>query len=407
MKADVIILGGGPNGLATALALAGSKLPRPLRVLLLDVRDPRMLPEDSRGTAVTQATQAMFRALGVWDLLEPHSAEMRDVIVTDASGSHEGRPTLLSFATDGSSKAAAAMVENQHLNRALLSEVEASPNITLQGGFPFSSFETGPAHIVVHAKSGEAHHAPLLVAADGRNSAVRTQLNVKLAHQDYRQTALSFAVTHAEPHNNLAEEHFSPDGVFAVLPLPGLASSIVWGTSPENASQLMAMDEAAFNEALRERMGTRLGLISLKGKRAAYPLQMQIAETFIGPRVALLGDAAHAIHPLAGLGLNLGFKDAAALADCVMQALARGEDVGGVSMLERYQSARRFDTFATSLAMDGMNALFVNDNQVLKGMRDAGLRVVDQIPQLKEALMGHAAGTSQDNPRLLRGLLPG
>jgi 2-octaprenyl-6-methoxyphenol hydroxylase len=407
MKADVIILGGGPNGLAAALALGGAKLPRPLEVLLLDARDPRALPEDSRGTAVTQATQAMFKALAVWDLIEPHAAEMRDVIVTDASGTHEGRPTLLSFATDGSSKAAAAMVENQHLIRALLTAVEASPNITLRGGFAFSVFESGTARITVRSSSGESCDASLLIAADGRNSAVRTQMNVKLTQQDYHQTALSFAVTHTEPHDNLAEEHFSPDGVFAVLPLPGLASSIVWGTSPENANQLMAMVEGEFNEALRARMGTRLGAVSLKGKRAAYPLQMQIADTFIGPRIALLGDAAHAIHPLAGLGLNLGFKDAAALADCVMQARARGEDIGGIAVLERYQSARRFDTLATSLAMDGMNALFVNDNPVLKVMRDAGLRLVDQISQLKAAMMGHAAGTSQDSPRLLRGLLPG
>ena len=406
-KADVIILGGGPNGLSLALALGGRKLPQPFHVKVLDARDPHQIPNDSRGTAITRATQNMFQALGVWEGLIPHSADMRDVIVTNGQGSHQGRPSLLSFTTDGEKKAAAAIVENGHLNAALLHEVVASPNIELEGGFVFSELLTTSGKVSITAKDGRQVSAGLLVAADGRNSAVRQHLGIKVIKQDYGQTALSFAIGHTIPHHNVAEEHFSPDGVFAVLPLPGNRSSIVWGTTPEEASRLMALDSIDFTNELQTRMGDRMGEITMEGNRGAYPLVMQIADSFIAPRVALLGDAAHAIHPLAGLGLNLGFKDAAALADCLVQAASRGEDIGGVAVLERYQTARRFDTTMTSYAMDAMNAVFVNNNPLLSSLRSAGLKLVDQLNPAKSFLMQQASGLSENNPRLMRGLLPG
>ena len=406
-SADVIILGAGPNGLGLALALASRKLPRPFRVLLLDGRDPRQIPADSRGTAITRATQNMFNALGVWEALAPYAADMRDVIVTNGKGSHQGRPSLLSLTTDGEEEAAASIVENGPLNVALLDEVLKSPNIDLQGGFAFADLQSTSGKVELTAKDGRTVSASVLVAADGRNSVVREHLGIKVTKQDYGQTALSFAISHTLPHLNLAEEHFSPDGVFAVLPLTGNRCSIVWGTSPAEASRLLALNEPDFATELQIRMGDRLGMVQATGKRGAYPLVMQIAENFVGPRVALLGDAAHAIHPLAGLGLNLGFKDAAALADCLAQAASRGEDMGSIAVLERYQTARRFDTTMTSLAMDAMNTLFVNDNPVLSSLRSAGLKLVDQLKPAKSFFMQQASGLSQDNPRLMRGLLPG
>jgi 2-octaprenyl-6-methoxyphenol hydroxylase len=407
MKPDVIILGGGPNGLAMALALGGWRLPQPLQVLVLDARDPQHLPIDMRGTAITRSTQAMFDALGVWESLGPLATEMRDVIVTDGAGSHQDRPALLSFATAAGESAAASMVQNRHLAACLLDAVLRSPCIHLRGGFSFAHYETKAAHITIEALNGDSYRAPLLIAADGRHSRVRQQTGIKLNQQDYGQTALSFSIAHSEPHHHLAEEHFSSQGVFAVLPLQGETCSIVWGTTPAEAQRLLALDDTDFTDALQQQMGNRLGHVSLLGKRAAFPLVMQIAADFIAPHIALIGDAAHAIHPLAGLGLNLGFKDAAALADCVVQALRRGEDIGGPLMLERYQKRRRFDTVMTTLAMDGMNALFVNDNEALRPLRQAGLRMVDQWPTLKNLLMQQAAGTSPDMPRLLQGLLPG
>ncbi len=407
MKPDVIILGGGPNGLAAALSLGSHTLPRPLRVLLLDRRDPRIIPNDSRGTALTLTTQSMFQALGVWQYLAQSATEMRDILVTDGNGPHDTRPSLLHFKTESNLPAAASMVANGDLASALLRTVEQSPSITLQGGFTLERFEVRAGRVTLSGQTGETYAAPLLIAADGRNSAVRTQLAIPLTRHDYKQTALSFSISHSLPHNNTAEEHFAPDGVFAFLPLRGQTASIVWGMAPDRAHDLMALDDTTFNATLQSQLGHRVGGVSLLGSRTAYPLSMQMAQRMTSPRIMLLGDAAHAIHPLAGLGLNLGFKDAAVLADCVMQAFARGEDVGGASVLEAYQLARRFETTATSLAMDGMNALFANENAGLKALRNAGLRVVNNVPALKTMLMAQAAGTSQENPRLLQGLLPG
>lgn len=404
---DVTILGAGPNGLAMALALASHRLPRPLAVRLLDVRDPRHISADTRGTAITAATQNMFRALGLWDKLGQQAAEMRNVLVTDSHGSHAARPSLLNFSTDSSARAAAALVENGDLNRALLEEVEASAAIELVGGFSFSQLEHAAGHVAVTAEDGRNFKSRLLIAADGRNSRVRDALGIPLSKKDFGQTALSFSIRHELQHDNTAEEHFSPDGVFAVLPLHGNRCSIVWGTSPADASRLMTLDDEAFSFELQERMGGRLGKVSLDGKRGAYPLVRQLAERFIGNRVALIGDAAHAIHPLAGLGLNLGFKDAAVIADVVAEAVSRGEDFGSIAVIARYDQARRGEVQLTSLAMDGMNALFVNDNPGLKLIRDLGLRAVDQVSGVKSVLMQQAAGLSQNNPKLMRGLLPG
>jgi 2-octaprenyl-6-methoxyphenol hydroxylase len=402
MEHDVIILGGGLNGLATALALGGSRLPRPLNVLLLDKRDPRIATADMRGTALTLSTQNMLRVLGVWEGLSAHACEMRDVMVTDG-----GQTSLLNLTTPVGQFAVASMVENRKLNRALLDAVDQSPQITMRGGFELDRFENTPSRITLWDRLGERLTAALLVAADGRNSQVRLQLGIAVMLHDYGQTALGFSVALGADHHNRAEEHFSATGVFALLPLPGKTASVVWGTAPEDAKRLMALDDDAFNQALQIKIGNHLGAVTVTGKRQAFPLVKQIARELMGPRIALLGDAAHAIHPLAGLGLNLGFKDAAALADCVVAAFSRGGDIGSELVLQHYQEFRRFDTLATSWLMDGINGLFVNDDPILGSMRKLGLRLVDQMSLVKSTIMQQASGQSQENPRLLQGLLPG
>ncbi len=407
MTHDVIILGGGPNGLATALALGGRVLPRCLRVLLLDQKHPSAPSQDSRGTALTLATQAMLRVLGVWNDLSPLACEMRDVVVTDGDEIGDGKKPRLTLTTEAGRQAAASMVENSKLHQVLVEAVLRSPEITVLGGFQFERFETTSAKIEVTDTIGRSYRAPLLVAADGRNSRVRQQLGTKTTAHDYGQTALGFSIAIEKPHLGRAEEHFTSKGVLAVLPLQGLAASIVWGTSPEHAAELMALSDHDFDAALQVQMGDHLGAITLSSRRQAFPVVMQIANELIGPRIALLGDAAHAIHPLAGLGLNLGFKDAAALADCVVAACLRGGDIGSPTVLEYYQALRRFDTLSTSWAMDGLNGLFVNDNPVLQPLRKFGLRMVDQVSGLKSAIMNQAGGQSQNTPRLMRGLLPG
>jgi 2-octaprenyl-6-methoxyphenol hydroxylase len=403
MAHDVIILGGGPNGLATALALGGSALPTPLRVLLLDRRDPTAPSTDTRGTALTLATQSMLRVLNVWNDLAPDACEMRDVVVTDGNDFDQ----LLRLSTNTASNAAASMVENSKLHRSLVEAVLKSPNIKVQGGFQFERFETTPSKIIVRDPQDAVFNAALLVAADGRKSLVRQQLGTKVTQHDYGQTALGFSITLSEPHLHQAEERFSAKGVFAFLPLPGLAASIVWGTSPDHATELMRLSDVDFNTALQDKIGDRYGKVYVTGKRQAFPVVMQIANDMKGPRIALLGDAAHAIHPLAGLGLNLGFKDAAALADQVFAAVRRGSDMGGESVLENYQTQRRFDTISTSWAMDGLNGLFANHNPILTPLRKMGLSAVQRVDGLKSAIVQQASGQSQSNPRLMQGLLPG
>jgi 2-octaprenyl-6-methoxyphenol hydroxylase len=404
MNYDVIVLGGGPNGLAAALAFGSKALPAPLRVLVLDQRDPEAPSKDSRGTALTLATQSMLKVLQVWDELSPAACEMREVVVSDDDDN--GLSPLMTLSTEEGKKASASMVQNSHLHQALVNATRQSTAITLQGGFHFDRFESTAAKITLFDEKGHSHTAPLLVAADGRKSKVRQQLAMKLTTHDYGQTALGFSITLEKPHHNQAEERFSSSGVFAVLPLPGLAASIVWGTSPEHAAKLMAMGEDDFNHAFQEKLGWHLGAVKVVGKPQAFPVVLQIADETIGPRIALLGDAAHAIHPLAGLGLNLGFKDAAALADCVFPSFLRGSDIGTTSVLEHYQALRRFDTLSTSWAMDGINGLFVNNNPALQAARKQALRWADGVEAFKTLIMKQADGQSAATPRLMQGLLP-
>lgn len=404
---DVIIIGGGPNGLAMALALGGARATPRARVLVVDARDPRKFAasgNDTRGSALTRATQNIFHGLGCWADLKDHVAEMRHIIVTDGKGMLEARPSLLSFFTADGDKAAAVITENRWIAAALMAGVDRSSDIEVRGGVTVASIVREVGFSRVNFADGQSVRAPLLVGADGRNSFVRRELGIPVEGHDDRQVALTFSIAHELPHGLRAEEHFSPTGVFALLPLPGNRASIVWGTSPEEAAQLMAIDETTFNAALNEKIGTHLGRTNLEGTRQAYPLKRQVAREITGPRTALIGDAAHIIHPLAGLGLNLGFKDVAALADCVADAMLRGEDHGSQAVLERYARWRRFDIASTIAAMEGMNALFVNDLPGLTLLRQAALRLAERLPAAKSALMDEAAGMSGALPRLMRGL---
>ncbi len=406
---DVVIAGAGPNGLAMALALGSSRLQRPLAVMVLDAGDPRArLHEghDTRGSALTQATQQLLRALGLSDSFFTNLQEMRDIKVTDGAGPLSARPALLSFATDDTHRAAAAIVENRHLNAALLAAVDASPQIKVLTGQKLTDVTVAPGKAHIGTEAGDSYSAPLLIGADGRGSFVRSAAGLTVEGRSHHQVALTFTMVHGLPHGAMAEEHFAADGVFALLPLPGHRYSVVWAMAPERASNLMALPMADFTRQLQDQVGEHLGVVELEGNRQAYPLHTQLAAALTANRVALIGDAAHLLHPLAGLGLNLGFKDVAALADCVHDAVGRGEDLGGPAVLARYAQWRNFDTVSTTALINGMNLLFANDNVALKVLRDAGLRLFDRVPPIKSALMGEASGLTGDLPRLMRGLLP-
>jgi 2-octaprenyl-6-methoxyphenol hydroxylase len=251
--------------------------------------------------------------------------------------------------------------------------------------------------------SGAVVKARLLIGCDGRGSGTATRAGIRRTGWAYGQTALVCAVEHALPHHGIAHQFFMPPGPLAILPLPGNRSSIVWSERHADAKRLMAADDAAFLDHLRPRFGDFLGEISLAGQRYAYPLNLTIANAFVAERLALVGDAAHGVHPIAGQGLNLGLRDVGALAQVLAEAKRRGEDFAAADVLARYQSWRRFDTAALALATDGVNRLFSNDNPALRLVRDIGMGAVSAVPGLRRAFMREAAGLTGDVPRLLQG----
>ena len=282
-------------------------------------------------------------------------------------------------------------------------EVLASSHIKLTVGQTASHYTFGPGLAVVTLADGTALRAPLIVAADGRNSPAREAAGIKLIGWPYDQMGLVASVEHELPHHGRAEELFTPSGPFAILPLPGNRSSLVWSERTGEAMRLAALDDDSFAAELRLRFGSHLGAVKMISGRHAYPLAMFIAESFAAERLALVGDAAHVLHPLAGLGFNLGLRDVAALADCVHDAAALGLDIGSMAVLDRYTQWRRFDTVATGAAMDGMNRLFANSNPLLTLLRRAGLLAVDRMGGLKSLFVKEASGASGTVPKLLRG----
>ena len=404
---DVIVIGAALNGLAAALALGGTHVRRPLDVVLVDAQDPRDFPTtafDGRASAITAAARRMFEALGIWDKVATEAQPMAEIIVTDSQAPGEKRPILLHFDEDDmGGRPQAHMIENRHLYRAMLDEVLASPHISLAVGSAVTGYHFAPGLAQVTLGGGRIFEAPLIVAADGRNSPAREAAAIKLIGWPYDQMGIVVTVAHDLPHHGRAEEHFTPSGPFAILPLPGNRSSLVWSEKTEEAKRILALDNAAFLDELRLRFGERRGAVRLISGRHGYPLVMYLAQSFVAPRLALVGDAAHVLHPLAGLGFNLGLRDVAALAECIHDAAALGLDIAGGRVLERYMVWRRFDTVATAAAMDAMNRLFANENPALRLLRQAGLSAVNRLGALKSAFVTEAAGTSGDLPKLLRG----
>jgi 2-octaprenyl-6-methoxyphenol hydroxylase len=406
-KFDVVIVGAALNGLATALALGGPNAKRPLSVAIVDMADPYQKAAsagDARASAMTRSTQSMFDAMGVWEHLAAHAQDMREIIVTDGNGKKADKPTLLQFGDVNDSRGATAcMVENHILLGALLKTAEQSNHIKLLSGHGVAGQAFGPGLAKLTLSNGDHLTCNLVAAADGAKSPLRQAAHIEMAGWSYDQMGLVASFEHELPHLGRAEEHFTPAGPFAVLPLIGNRSSIVWTKDTAEAKRLAGLPNADFEAELQNRVGQHLGKITLLGKQQAYPLSMLIAKSFYGARLALVGDAAHVIHPLAGLGLNLGLRDAAALAECVADAHALGQDVGSAAVLERYAVWRRFDTVATAAAMDGMNRLFSNDNQLLRVVRDLGLQATNRMTGLKRLFAKEAAGQTGALPKLLRG----
>jgi len=401
--ADIIIVGGGLNGPALALALASGGM----RVTVVDARPAPARAEtgfDGRAYSLAHASKRLLGVIGVW----PHIADrVQPILQIKASDGHAGAgaaPFFLHFDhAEIEEGPMGFMIEDRHLYAAFLAAMTDAPNITLLSGETVTAQSTDQTGATVTLASGRQLTARLLVGCDGRTSGTATRAGISRTGWAYGQTALVTAVEHALPHHGIAHQFFMPQGPLAILPLPGNRSSIVWSEETTRATQIQALNDTDYLNALRPRFGDFLGEIKLAGTRFAYPLNLTLANSFIAPRLALVGDAAHGVHPIAGQGLNLGLRDVGALAQVVIEAQRRGEDFGAADVLTRYQQWRRFDTTALALGMDSVNRLFSNDNPLLRVARDLGMGAVNAMPALRRRFIRTAAGLEGDLPRLLQG----
>jgi 2-octaprenyl-6-methoxyphenol hydroxylase len=325
------------------------------------------------------------------------------MVITDSRTGDAVRPVFLTFdgrASDG--EPFAHMVLNGDMVGALRDRAAAA-GATIVAPDSVDDFTIGRSDVACRLGSGRTIRARLLVAADGGRSKLRDLAGIATVSWPYRQSGIVVTVAHERPHNGRAVEHFLPGGPFAILPLKGNRSSLVWSERDDIARRIVGGDEDIFRYELERRFGNQLGTITPLGKPRAFPLGLTLARRFVGERFALAGDAAHGIHPIAGQGLNLGFRDVAALAETIVEAHRLGLDIGALPVLERYQAWRRFDSFEMGVTTDVLNRLFSNDNPVLRLVRDVGLGLVDRLPPLKRMFIGEAAGEGGELPRLLRG----
>lgn len=402
-EADVLISGGGFVGLALALSLAQGGVtsvvvdPAPIAERL----DPLF---DGRASAIAYAGYRLLEALEVWPLLADDAGPIREIRVSDGpSWLHLHFDHRELGDGDRNDGPLGYMVENRHLRLALHQAAASVPEITLLPSTWLVEATRSDGGVTGVTESGQCIRARLAVAAEGRRSPLRDEAGIKTYRWSYDQTGIVVTADLERPHHGIAHERFLPPGPFAILPLTGNRASIVWTERRHTAKALLALDAPLFEAEFRRRMGDYWGRVSASGPRWSYPLELQIAADFTAKRLALIGDAAHGIHPIAGQGLNLGLKDVAALAQCVVEAARLGQDIGDKSVLETYARWRRFDTLAMIVATDGLNRLFSNHSTVLRLARDAGLAAVNKMPTLKRYFMNHARGTLGDLPRLLKG----
>jgi 2-octaprenyl-6-methoxyphenol hydroxylase len=407
---DVIIAGAGMAGATFALACAQAGL----RVVMVDPQpfDAQLTPSfDGRASAIAFANFRMLAALGLGEALRPQACRMDQILVTDGrrpgAASKPALPAFLRFdaeeiagRTDG--EPLGYLVENRRIRAALAERVRAL-GLEVRAPDGVATVDVGPARATVTLTSGDTLSAPLVVGAEGRGSRVRQAAGIDTVGWGYGQSGVVATVRLERDHGNVAHEYFLPSGPFAILPLTDRRASLVWTESTRRGEALRTASDAAFHAHLMRRFGDFLGQVVVEGPRFAYPLSLQLAERLTAPRTALIGDAAHAVHPIAGQGLNMGLKDAAALAEVLAEALRLGEDIGSEAVLERYARWRRFDNAALAAGFDGFVRLFSNDIAPVRLARGLGIAVVNRIAPLRRAFMHEAGGATGDLPRLLRG----
>ncbi len=399
-RTDVLIGGGGMAGLSLAIALRQG-LGRQFSVTVADPALAAAAP-DARASAIAAAARRLFETLGVWQAVAHEAQPILDMIVTDSRVDDAMRPIFLTFEGElEPGEPFAHMVENAALIAALTAKArEQGVDLRATAVADFAHEASG---IAVTLGDGATIDAKLLVAADGARSAIRERAGIRSFGWSYGQSGIVTTVAHERPHHGRAEEHFLPAGPFAVLPLTGKRAAIVWTEESREAARIVALPDAQFHAELESRIGLHLGEITVIGRRRAYPLGLSVARSFVAERIALVGDAAHVIHPIAGQGLNMGLRDVAALAEAIVDHVRLGLDPGSAAVLERYQRWRRFDTMSMGIATDGLNRLFSNRSDLLRLVRDVGLGVADRLPALKRFFIREAAGLTGEVPRLLRG----
>lgn len=401
---DIVVAGGGYVGLSTALAVKDAA-PH-LSVLVVDPAPPmsKRKTTDLRASAIALAAQNMLDQFGVWEELFKDAQPINDMVITDSKTGDAVRPVYLTFGeTVEDGKPFAHMIANGAMVAALDKRAR-NLGVKIRYNQSVVDFTEQEASMTVWMQSGKELNTKLLIAADGAKSSLRSIAGIKTVHWDYGQSGIVTTVAHEKPHEGRAVEHFLPAGPFAILPLSNNRSSLVWTEATADAEKLIKGDDLVFELELERRFGHHLGNLEVVGGKRAYPLSLTLAKNFVKSRFALVGDAAHGIHPIAGQGLNLGFRDVAALAEVIVEADRLGQDIGSEVILEQYQQWRRFDTWLMGFTTDVLDRMFSNRSDALRLARSIGLGVVDRIPRLKSFFIQQAAGTGQPNqPRLLMG----
>lgn len=407
---DIVISGASFAGLALARALArGSN--GAVRIAIVDraIRKETATP-DARAFALSAGARRMLDALGIWSEIAGEAQAVSEIEITDSSLEAGIRPVLLRYDNRiGEAKSqgklaepASHIVPASALEAALYRAATADPSLTLIAPAEIARFtDTGSAMAITLA-DGTSVTASLLVGAEGRRSASRDAARIKTVGWRYGQTAIVTTIAHERPHGGRAIQHFLPGGPFAILPLPNNRACLTWTEEAEEAKRILALDDAGFLAEVETRIAGRLGAVEVVGPRQSWPLEMHLARAYVAPRFALIGDAAHGVHPIAGQGVNLAFRDVAALAEVIVDALRLGLDPGSMQSLERYERWRRFDSFASAAVFDGLNRLFSNDVLLIRAAREFGLGLVDRLPSLKQHLVAEAAGLTGEPPRLFR-----
>jgi 2-octaprenyl-6-methoxyphenol hydroxylase len=399
LTADILIIGGGLVGgpLACALADAG------LSVALIDgeVPDATLAPSfDGRASAVALAPQRMLATIGLWPDIEPWAAPIRHIRVSDGAS-----PLFLHYDhREVGDVPFGWIVENRALRQAILKGLARhAKNVTFLAPVKMTALSRNASDVVATLADGRTVRARVAVAADGRGSPVREGAGIGVTRWAYDQTAIVCTVAHSLPHGDAAQEHFLPAGPFAILPLTGQRSSVVWTEKAHLAPAILAQDLAHFQRELESRFGDYLGDLTLEGPRFSYPLALQFAHSYTAHRLAIIGDAAHGMHPVAGQGMNMGLRDVAALAELLVEAKRLGQDLGDAQILARYGRWRRFDNLLMLGLTDGLVRLFSNDLAPVKLARDLGMAAVNKMPPVKRFFMKHAMGLVGELPKLLRG----